>query len=224
MYSANDDNQEVRSATRGASGGADGAVLSRTERSIVALDRLADRPLFLPAVSIFTVLDYVLPFLPNQMLLVSLAIPRPSRWWRLALVFALATGLGACLIAVVIQHFGDGLLDLVFEGRPEGSSVETVLASIRSHGLLALAVLAMLPWPPRVTVIVCALAGLPPLAMGFAVACGRLIPAAGYAALGAFAPQILRRPQRVDAVLKTVEARRRAEGRLAPIRKTGAPA
>ena len=68
---------------------------SRAARTIVALDRRADRPWFLPAIGLFPMSDYILPFLPNQMLLLGLAMLRPTRWISLAATFALATALGA---------------------------------------------------------------------------------------------------------------------------------
>lgn len=182
---------------------------SRTARTVIALDRIADRPWFLPTISLFPMADYVLPFLPNQMLLIALSVLQPRRWWLFALVFVLATGTGAWLTAYALQMAaGPNLLETVIGGRPDDGALTKTLALVESYGVWALALLAMLPWPPRTGVIVCALAGLPPLTIGLAVAAGRIVPAFSYGVLGAFAPHLLRRIGAVDRVLREVERAR----------------
>jgi len=185
---------------------------SRTARVVAALDRGADRPWSLPAVAVFPLSDYVFPFMPNQVLLVTLAVLRPRRWWAYALVFVLATGLGACLSALAIQAVGPWLLD-AFVGDVDGQGTAAdVLTFVERHGLWGLALLALLPWPPRTAVLICGMAGLPPLGIGLAVAAGRVVPAGGYALVGSRAPQVLRRIRVVDRVLGEVEALRDRPG------------
>jgi hypothetical protein len=49
---------------------------TRAARVLLRLDRAAHRPWFLPAVAVFPLSDFVLPFLPNQILLTTLgALP-----------------------------------------------------------------------------------------------------------------------------------------------------
>jgi hypothetical protein len=55
---------------------------SRAARIILALERRSDRRWFLPAVGIFPLSDYVLPFLPNQMLLGRALGVLRHRWLR----------------------------------------------------------------------------------------------------------------------------------------------
>lgn len=181
---------------------------SRAARIIAALDVIADRPWFLPAVSVFPLTDYVMPFLPNQMLLIVLSVLQPRRWCLFALAFVAATGLGAWLSAHAIQAVGPWLLDALFGGRPEEGAAARVLGMVERHGLWALALLAMLPWPPRTGVVVCALGGLPPTLIGAAVAAGRVVPAGLYTLAGSRAPRLLRRFRSIDRVLGEVEALR----------------
>ena len=178
---------------------------SRAARTIIALEKRADHPWFLPAASVFPLTDYVLPFLPNQMLLVGLAMSLPKRWIALVVSFVIATGLGAGLTALAIQVWGTPLVEQLFGGLPEEGAAGRILDAVRDWGLLALAAIAMLPWPPRTAVIVCAIAGLSPLLMALAVAAGRIVPAALYAGIGAKAPQLLRRFDRIDQVMTQVE-------------------
>lgn len=182
------------------------AAPSRSLRLALALDRAADRPWLLPAVALFPAADYVLPVLPNQLLLAALSMLRPARWWRFALAFVAGAALGAGGVAAAVETMGPWLLDAVLGGAPEGGAAARALALIEAHGLWALALLAALPWPPRTAVILCALAGLPPLGIALAVAVGRLLPGSAYAYLGAKAPHLLRRNARVDRLFAQIEA------------------
>lgn len=184
--------------------------LPRTARLILALERRADRHWFLPAVGVSPLCDYVLPVLPNQVLLIGLSISLPHRWFALGITFIAATSLGAGLCAVAIQHWGQTVLDQWLGGQPETGSVAAVLETIRHYGLPALSLIAMLPWPPRTAVVACAIAGLSPVAIALAVMGGRIVPTVAMAAIGAKAPALLRRFKRIDAVLQQVEAARAA--------------
>jgi hypothetical protein len=180
-------------------------------RTIVGLDQVADRRWFLPAVSVFPMADYVLPFLPNQMLLVALSMLQPGRWWKLALTFVLATAAGALLTALAVQSVGPMILEFAFGGRPDAGATSDLLQAIARYGLPALTVLAMLPWPPRTGVLVCAMAGLSPVGIGVAVGLGRLIPATAYAAIGAKSPHLLSRFRLIDRTMHEVK-KARAQG------------
>lgn len=185
------------------------AALSRPARALLALERQADRPWFLPAVGVFPLCDYILPFLPNQLLLAGLSMTVPRRWIALALTFVVATAAGASLIVAGIQEFGVPVMEQLLGEMPNASAVAPVLAHIRSYGPLALIALAMLPWPPRIAVLACGLAGLPPAEVGLAVLIGRLVPATIYAGVGAKAPHLLRRFSKVDRIIREVEAAKR---------------
>ncbi len=170
------------------------------------LERQAGQSWFLPSVGVFPLCDYVLPFLPNQILLAGLSMTLPRRWIELALTFAIATALGAALIVAAIQHFGTPLTEQLFGEMSQARAFAPMLEQLRAHGLLALVGLAMLPWPPRAAVLACALAGLPPVQVGLAILAGRLVPAAIYAGIGARAPHLLRRLASVDRIMGEVEA------------------
>lgn len=166
---------------------------SLAAKVVVALERHAHRPGFLPALSIFPLTDYVLPFLPNQLLLLVFAVLMPRRWWLLALTFIAATAVGAFLTAWAVQSWGPALLQALFGGPPEDTAYGQIALLVERYGLWALAALALLPWPPRAGVLVCSLVGLSPLAIAAAVALGRVVPVGAYTLAGAYAPHLLRR-------------------------------
>ncbi|MFF3554169.1 hypothetical protein ACFYXL_12215 [Streptomyces tsukubensis] len=173
---------------------------TRAGRILLRLDRAADRPWFLPALSVFPLSDYVLPVLPNQLLLVGVSALHPRRWRAVALTFVTASAAGAFLVASVVQSAGLRLLEQI--GGETGGAGEFVA----QHGVLALAVLALLPWTPRLAVVACALAGISPWAIALTVLAARPLPVALLAATGARAPRLLRRFRRIDRVLTEVRA------------------
>ncbi|GLF92883.1 hypothetical protein [Streptomyces yaizuensis] len=183
---------------------APGTPTTRTGRILVRLDRAAHRPWFLPALAAFPLSDYVLPFLPNQMLLMGVSALHPRRWPMIALTFVTASVVGAFLVASAVRSAGPWLLETVGAPAPgEGG-----LGPVARHGIWALALLALLPWTPRVAVLACALAGIPPWSIALAVLAGRPLPVTLLATVGARAPHLLGRFRRVERVLAEVRARR----------------
>jgi hypothetical protein len=178
---------------------------------LLSLERQADRPWFLPGVGVFPLCDYVLPFLPNQILLAGLSMILPRRWFALAMTFVIATAAGAALIVAAIQEFGVPVVQQLLIDLPEALALAQVLEQIRTYGFPILIGLAMLPWPPRTAVLACAIAGLPPAQVGLAVLVGRIVPASIYAGAGAKVPHLLRRLASVDRIMCEVEAAKQRE-------------
>ncbi len=178
---------------------------TRTVRVLRRLDRAAQRRWFLPATAVFPLSDYALPVLPNQILLTTLAVLHPRRWWQLTITFVAAAGLGAFLVAAAVQATGTWVLDAI-PGDPQ--ALTDVTGQIRRYGLWVLVGLSLLPWPPRTAVLACALVGIPPWAIAAAVLAGRPVPVAAMAFTGARTPHLLRRFRRIDRLLTAVEADR----------------
>ena len=132
--------------------------------------------------------DFVLPVMPNQLLLAGLSLLAPTRWPIFAFVFALGTAIGGTLVAVALQSLGAD--QSLFVSLDEaGGSLAEALAQFRRYGLWLLAGIALLPWTPRVTVVACALAGVSPLAIFATLLCIRLVPCTGLALAGALGPR-----------------------------------
>lgn len=185
-------------------------LLSRPARVLLSLERKSNRGWFLPGVGAFPLCDYLLPFLPNQILLVGLSMLLSRRWIALAITFVIASALGAGLIVAGVQQFGMPIVEHLFGEMPDASALAPVLEQIRVYGPTALVGLAMLPWPPRTAVLACAIAGLPPVQVGLAVLAGRVVPVTVYAGVGAKAPHLLRRLTSVNRVMSEVKVARRS--------------
>ena len=178
---------------------------TRAVRALRWIDRQADRPGFYARVGVFPLVDYALPFLPNQLLLIALAYLQRERWLGLALTFAVASALGALLIAFLVQGIGGGVAAWL---TANVETAGTVFDFVQGYGVWALGLLALLPAPPRTAVLLCALAGLPPLPIGAAVLAGRLVAASAIAWAAARSPDWLRRLPGMARWIERVERMR----------------
>lgn len=163
-----------------------GKPLVRLARWLASRSRAPALPLALPA---FPALDFLLPVMPNQLLLVALSMLAPERWLAFALAFALGGAIGGAATAIAIQSFG---LDFRVMLGAAGESAEAARASaaLRENGLWFMAIVALLPWTPRLTVVVCAALGIAPLAIGLTLLVARTAPACALALTGARSPQL----------------------------------
>lgn len=191
----------------------------RLARVLRLIDSQAQKPSFLPLISVFPLVGYLVPLLPTQLLLVSLSLLHQARWLSIALSFLLATSIGALITSLLIQKVGGGFGETLVS---KNSSLRQISAFISAYGLWAIAILALLPWPPRSAVLVCAAVGLNPVAIALTVLVGRTAPTLLIAWLSAHAPNILRRVQRFDIVLDHIhELREKRSSQLTePQRQT----
>lgn len=130
--------------------------------------------------------------MPNQLLLAGLSALAPRRWWIFAAVFAFGTALGAFMVALAIESFGIDQAMFV-DPASEADEIGRLLALIREYGLPYLALISLLPWTPRLSVVACALVGLPALAIGGVVLASRIVPSSGLSLIGAYGPSLLAR-------------------------------
>lgn len=160
---------------------------TRTDRALAYLRRQYGKPWFWPAVASFPSLDYLVPVLPNQMVMIGLAAAEPGRWRTVAAVFVLGSAFGAWATAHLVGLVGPSIL-------PAGAGGETwatVSGLIERHGVWMLGVLALSPFPPRLAVFACAAAGLAPELIAASVAAGRTVPATLICYLSARSPAFL---------------------------------
>lgn len=159
-------------------------------RALRALDRRSEQPSFLLLMSVFPLIGYLVPLLPTQLLLVTLSFLHRSRWLSIAISFLVATSAGAFLTSVLIQSLGGELKAYLVSS---SESARQVANAITTHGLWAVAVLALLPWPPRTAVLICAFVGLNPMAIAISILAGRTVPTFLLSWLAASSPDALRR-------------------------------
>lgn len=157
----------------------------------------AQRPWLPFALPAFPMADFVLPVMPNQLLLAGLSLLAPNRWPAFAAVFAIGTALGGMLVAMGLQSLG--MDRSVFLTADEaGGPLSMALSQIAENGLWFLAGIALLPWTPRLTVVACALAGIAPIAIFITLLLARLVPCTGLALAGAFGPRFAMRSAYVE--------------------------
>lgn len=146
-------------------------------------ERSADRPAYPALVGTVAAVDYLVPGAPTNAVLVAAVLPRPARWRRLGVAFAVGDAVGAVALAGVVALVGDPVAAWIQEG--EGAALwDRVAGYVAAYGLLVLGALAVTPLPARIATAALALAGTAPLAIGLVVLAGRLVsyPAVAYVA------------------------------------------
>ncbi len=184
---------------------------ARTLRAVSFVHRSAGKPWFWPVVGLFPSLDYLLPVLPNQLLMIALSMLQPKKWPLVAMVFIAASALGAFGTALLIQALGEQWMR-VMPFSPAGEAWKWAMEQVQRWGLFAVGLLALLPVPPRTAVLACAVAGLPAEGIAAAVAIGRTFPAIAISWLSARAPGFLVKLPVVGPRAAALLARLQTEG------------
>lgn len=166
---------------------------SRLGRWGTWLRRFSRRPWFLPAAAGVSAADFFLPVLPTQTLLIAAVLLHPNRWLRTALYFVAGGVLGGALLAAAVGAWGPIVVETIVGGAMQTAGWERVSSLVQAHGAIALAVLAMIPWPMRTGVAICALLGVPFWETVAALVIGRGIAFPGFAFLLSRSPAWLMR-------------------------------
>lgn len=163
------------------------------------------RSRWLPApLTAFPAADFVIPVMPNQLLLIGLSMLAPARWPMFALAFALGTAAAGAVLAFGLQSAGLELSRFVSADEAGGGLAEAI-SQFERFGLWFLAGVALLPWTPRVSVVACALAGFAPLAIFATLLMARIVPCALLGLIGAHGPRLARRNALVRRLLERAQ-------------------
>lgn len=152
--------------------------------------RNAQKPWLPPALTAFPAVDFILPFMPNQLLLAGLSMLAPNRWPVFAIAFATGTAFGGGAVAFGLQSLGLNVSHFIPDG-PTNSELVNTIGQFQIYGLWFLAAIALLPWTPRLSVVACAIAGFEPLTIFCTLFLARLLPNATLGAIGARGPGII---------------------------------
>jgi hypothetical protein len=163
-----------------------------------ALLRHGTQPRTIYFLSALSALDGFLPMLPAEAFVVALGILQPQRGKVIVVLFAVASGLSALVLALLLGMFSSSAewLGLQFLGSQwdEASSI------VRSWGPASMVFLSAFPDSPRTTIAVLALSGVAPEVIGLMVLLGKLILYTGLLCLMHYLPSRLVRWRRAEAL------------------------
>lgn len=127
----------------------------------------------LAALSGISIGDFFVPALPTQTSVVALGLLQPQRAVWIALAFATAAGLGAALLALMLDFAGGYAQQF---GTAEFGENWTLIAErARAYGVWAVLLASIFPTPPRLLTAATLLAGAGMLPVVLAVFTGKLI-------------------------------------------------
>ena len=156
---------------------------SFSARLVRFAERSADRPGYPALVGAIAAVDYLVPGAPTNAVLVAAVLPRPARWRRLGIAFAVGDAVGAVALAGAVALVGDPVVVWI-QGGEAAALWDRIAGYVDAYGLLVLAGLALTPLPARIATAALALAGTAPPLIGLVVLVGRLVsyPAVAYTA------------------------------------------
>jgi membrane protein YqaA with SNARE-associated domain len=152
---------------------------------------------FLAALS---VLDGFVPMLPAEAFVVALCILQPQRGKVIVLLFALASGLSALMLALLLGTLSSsaewhGLQFL-------GAQWDKTSSTVQTWGPASMVFLSVFPDTPRTSIAAIALSGVAPEVIGLMVFLGKLILYAGLLGLVHYLPSQLLRWRRSETLWK----------------------
>lgn len=169
-----------------------GAMFSPFSKLVQRTSRFAGQPGYPALGGAIAAADYLIPGAPTNAILVASVLPRPARWRRVGIAFALGDAAGAVILATLMSLFGEPIAAWAREGEP-GPLWARIESYVSAYGLLTLAALAVTPLPTRIATAALALTGTSPLTIGLVVLAGRLVAYPAMAYLAARAPSALLR-------------------------------
>ena len=152
---------------------------------------------FLAALS---VLDGFVPMLPAEAFVVALCILQPQRGKVIVLLFALASGLSAFMLALLLGTLSSSAEWLGLQLL--GAQWDQASSTVRTWGPASMVFLSVFPDTPRTSIAAIALSGVAPEVIGLMVFLGKLILYAGLLGLMHYLPSQMLRWRRSETLWK----------------------
>ena len=156
-----------------------------------ALLRHGTQPRTMFFLAALSVLDGFVPMLPAEAFVVALCILQPQRGKVIVLLFALASGLSAFMLALLLGTLSSSAEWLGLQLL--GAQWDQASSTVRTWGPASMVFLSVFPDTPRTSIAAIALSGVAPEVIGLMVFLGKLILYAGLLGLMHYLPsQLLR--------------------------------
>ena len=156
-----------------------------------ALLRHGTQPRTMFFLAALSVLDGFVPMLPAEAFVVALCILQPQRGKVIVLLFALASGLSALMLALLLGTLSSSAEWLGLQLL--GAQWDQASSTVRTWGPASMVFLSVFPDTPRTSIAAIALSGVAPEFIGLMVFLGKLILYAGLLGLMHYLPsQLLR--------------------------------
>ena len=156
-----------------------------------ALLRHGTQPRTMFFLAALSVLDGFVPMLPAEAFVVALCILQPQRGKVIVLLFALASGLSALMLALLLGTLSSSAEWLGLQLL--GAQWDQASSTVRTWGPASMVFLSVFPDTPRTSIAAIALSGVAPEVIGLMVFLGKLILYAGLLGLMHYLPsQLLR--------------------------------
>jgi len=160
-------------------------------RWISSIQRFSDRVWYIPLVSLLALLDFFILVIPTDALVISTSILRPKRWISLFIWVSMGSTLGAVILALLIQIWGNPMITFFAGQNLQSPAWIETQKFIGDYGVIAILGLAVGPLPLQPGIIVATAAGMPLFEMAVASFIGRAIKYAFFSWAATHVPHLL---------------------------------
>ena len=165
-----------------------------------ALLRHGTQPRTMFFLAALSALDRFIPLLPAEAFVVALCILQPQRGKVIVLLFAVASGLSALMLALLLGSFSMSAEWLGL--KVLGAQWDQASSIVQTWGPASMVFLSAFPDSPRTSIAALALSGVAPEVIGLMVFAGKLLLYAGLLGLMHYLPSRLVRWRRADSLWK----------------------
>ena len=165
-----------------------------------ALLRHGTQPRTMFFLAALSALDGFVPMLPAEAFVVAMCILQPQRGKVIVLLFALASGLSALMLALLLGTLSSSAEWLGLQLL--GAQWDQASSTVRTWGPASMVFLSVFPDTPRTSIAALALSGVAPESIGLMVFLGKLLLYAGLLGFMHYLPSRLVRWRKADASWK----------------------
>ena len=172
-------------------------LLNQAETALLRYGTQARTLFLLAALSAF---DGFVPMLPAEAFVVALGILQPQRGKVIVLLFAMASGLSALMLALLLGTLSSSAEWLGLQVL--GAQWDQASNTVRTWGPASMVFLSVFPDSPRSSIAVLALSGVAPEVIGLMVLTGKLVLYAALLGLMHYLPSRLVKWRRAESIWK----------------------
>lgn len=187
--------------------------MKKNELQIIRkLEKVADRPWYLPLVASLAAADLFVGFIPTDAVLVASVMFKPKRWLATTIWITLGSALGAIALGACVQQWGQPFTESILGDFTHSETWQSTDRFIDEYGSLGLALISASPFPQQPAVAICGLAGMSLSLIFFSVLSGRAAKYLVFGLLAARAPKLIQRwgiePTDVKQIQKVASAQK----------------
>jgi membrane protein YqaA with SNARE-associated domain len=157
-----------------------------------------------PLIAALAAMDFFIIIVPTDGIAISSVLLRPKKWYSVALWISVGSTLGAFLLAVLVEHYGAGLIYRLFPTMIDSQSWQWTQTFFAQYGIWVVAGIGATPLMQHPSIILASLANQNLTIIAFAYFCGRIFKFLIVGYIASHMPRLIRKIWGVQEELEEV--------------------